>query len=134
VVRTTPVPAAIAPPDDAVDEAPPPPKPAPKPTEKPAPKPAKAADKTVDKPADKPAPTGWRVQLGAYATRAKAEDVWAGVKAKQKAAIGAAKPVFEPAGGIVKLQIGPYPSSGAAHDACERLSAAGTACFTVAPH
>lgn len=74
-------------------------------------------------------PTGWRVQLGAFSTRAQAEASWKGIKAKDRAAAGGKPAIFDASGSIVKLQIGPYPDKAAARAACDALSAAGKACF-----
>jgi uncharacterized protein len=88
--------------------------------------PAKSTDTT------KPVHKDWRIQLGAFSTQAKADAALADLKAG-KGLTGAAKPVFETGGGIVKLQIGPYASKDAARAACDQLSEAGRACFLVAP-
>lgn len=98
----------------------------PKPVEKPAEKP-KPAEK---KPA--PPPPGWRVQLGAFGKQAQAETAWTEIKAKQKAAIGSAKPIYEPGTSIIKLQMGPYKTRDDAKDACAKLAFSGRACFVVA--
>ena len=90
------------------------------------------------KPADKPKPAtkkpealppGWRVQLGAFGKQAQAEAAWTEIKAKQKAAVGSAKPIYEPGTSIIKLQMGPYKTRDAAKDACAKLAFAGRACF-----
>jgi cell division septation protein DedD len=89
-----------------------------------------AADKP--KPAAKkpePAPPGWRVQLGAFGKQAQAEAAWTDIKTKQKAAVGTAKPIYEPGTSIIKLQMGPYKTRDAAKDACAKLAFAGRACF-----
>ena len=105
----------------------------------PAPKPVvvKAVQKPqpVDKPkvAEKtkvvePAP-GWRVQLGAFGKKAQAEAAWAEVVAKQKAAVGKAKPIYAPGTSIIKLQMGPYKTRDLAKDACAKIAFSGRACF-----
>lgn len=92
----------------------------------------KAADKTKiadqAKAAD-PVASGWRVQLGAFGSRAQAETAWTDIKKKQKAAIGKTKPSYDPGRGIVKLQLGPYKTRAEAKDACAKLAFAGQACF-----
>jgi len=106
----------------------------------PAPKPSEPVQETADaKPADKPrpvakpaiaqAPPGWRVQLGAFGKRAQAEAAWAELRAKQKAAIGSAKPIYEPGASIIKLQMGPYKTRAEARDACAKIAFGGRACF-----
>ena len=91
------------------------------------PKPVQVAA-AVAKPVAK-APPGWRVQLGAFARRAQAEAAWAEVKAKQKQLVANTKPIYEPAGSVTKLQLGPYASKTAARDACARIAFSGRACF-----
>jgi cell division septation protein DedD len=92
---------------------------------------AKPADKPrpVAKPAIAQAPPGWRVQLGAFGKRAQAEAAWAELRAKQKAAIGSAKPIYEPGASIIKLQMGPYKTRAEARDACAKIAFGGRACF-----
>ncbi len=116
-------PAAGTPPPPKVEA----PKPAPKPeTAKPAgPKPEAA------KP--KPVPKGWRVQLGAFSTAAKAEAAWAATRKAVANPPGNGKPIYDAGEGIVKLQLGPFASKAEAQKACAQLSDAGRACFTVAP-
>jgi hypothetical protein len=84
--------------------------------------------KTVAKKPEEP-PPGWRVQLGAFGKQAQAETAWNEIKAKQKTAIGTAKPIYEPGTSIIKLQMGPYKTREAAKDACAKLAFAGRACF-----
>ena len=101
--------------------------------------PTKPAEKPVEKATDKPKavekskavepPPGWRVQLGAFGKRAQAEAAWDEVKARQKAAVGSAKPIYEPGGSIIKLQIGPYKTRDEAKDACAKIAFSGRACF-----
>lgn len=91
--------------------------------EKPAEKPKAAAKKPAEPP------PGWRVQLGAFGKQAQAETAWNEIKTKQKAAVGTAKPIYEPGTSIIKLQMGPYKTRDAAKDACAKLAFAGRACF-----
>ena len=91
--------------------------------EKPAEKPKAAATKPAEPP------PGWRVQLGAFGKQAQAETAWNEIKTKQKAAVGAAKPIYAPGTSIIKLQMGPYKTRDAAKDACAKLAFAGRACF-----
>ena len=92
---------------------------------KPKPKPVETAAATPPKPK----PSGWRVQLGAFSERQKAEAAWTDVKTKQKALVANAKPIYEASGNVTKLQIGPYPSKTAARDACAKIAFSGRACF-----
>jgi hypothetical protein len=91
--------------------------------EKPVEKPKTAAKKPTEPP------PGWRVQLGAFGKQAQAETAWNEIKTKQKAAVGTAKPIYEPGTSIIKLQMGPYKTREAAKDACAKLAFAGRACF-----
>ncbi|MGL4541119.1 MAG: SPOR domain-containing protein, partial [Polymorphobacter sp.] len=91
------------------------------------------APKPAAKPAAKPAPKGWRVQLGAFSTSAKAEAAWAATRKAVSDLPGTGKPIYDAGDTIVKLQLGPFVSKAEAQKACAQLSAAGRACFTVAP-
>ena len=95
--------------------------------------PPKAKPKPVEtaaaEPPPKPKPTGWRVQLGAFSERQKAEAAWTDVKSKQKALVANTKPIYEASGNVTKLQIGPYPTKTAAKDACAKIAFSGRACF-----
>jgi TPR repeat protein len=93
---------------------------------KPKPKPVETA---AAEPQPKPKPTGWRVQLGAFSERQKAEAAWTDVKTKQKTLVANAKPIYEASGNVTKLQIGPYPNKSAARDACAKIAFSGRACF-----
>ncbi|MBC7506073.1 MAG: sel1 repeat family protein, partial [Sandarakinorhabdus sp.] len=59
---------------------------------------AQVADKSkvADKAKPVETPPGWRVQLGAFGKKAQAEAAWDDVVAKQKTAVGKAKPIYEP--------------------------------------
>lgn len=96
------------------------------------PKPAPAKPKPIETAAaapPKPKPSGWRVQLGAFSERQKAEAAWTDVKTKQKALVANTKPIYEASGNVTKLQIGPYPTKTAARDACAKIAFSGRACF-----
>ena len=88
-----------------------------------------AAPKPKPEPKPEAKPTGWRVQLGAFAKRAQAEAAWTEVKTKQKQLVANTKPIYEPAGSVTKLQLGPYPNKTAARDACAKIAFSGRACF-----
>ncbi len=94
---------------------------------------AKPAPVKTAAPAAKPVPapaaaSGWRVQLGAFGTEAKARTVWTGVSGK--AGLKGLEPSFVKAGAVTRLQAGPLANRAAADRACK---AAGVACFPVAP-
>jgi hypothetical protein len=97
------------------------------------PRPVQVATAVAPKPKPEPKPeakpTAWRVQLGAFAKRAQAEAAWTEVKTKQKQLVANTKPIYEPAGSVTKLQLGPYPSKTAARDACAKIAFSGRACF-----
>ncbi len=76
-----------------------------------------------------PKPTGWRVQLGAFSSRKLAEAAWARVGTDAGPGTGKAKPIYDAAGPVTKLQLGPYATREAAREACARLAFAGKACF-----
>ncbi len=77
----------------------------------------------------KPKPSGWRVQLGAYAKPAQAEAAWASFYKAHKDAAGKTRPLYDSDGGVTKLQLGPFPDKAAAKDACARMAFAGQSCF-----
>ncbi|WP_419814224.1 SPOR domain-containing protein [Glacieibacterium sp.] len=120
-----PKPAEIATVDVPTAAAPKPPevKPAAPVVAAPKPEPVKVAEV---KP---PAPTGWRVQLGAFSNKKAADEAWTSVKTAQATAIGKAKPIFDTSGPVVKFQLGPFASRDAARDVCAKLAFAGRACF-----
>jgi cell division septation protein DedD len=120
----------------AAAPAPPPPKPVERPIAPPvttvaipAAEPVKPVETAAAEPPPKPKPSGWRVQLGAFSERQKAEAAWTEVKTKQKALVANTKPIYEASGSVTKLQIGPYPSKTAAKDACAKIAFSGRACF-----
>lgn len=93
----------------------------------PAPKPA-----TVKAPATPivPAPTNtasgaWRIQLGAFSTRASAETQFAKISGR----LAGRQAFYVAAGKVVRLQAGPFESRAAASGACAKL--APTPCFPV---
>ena len=99
----------------------PPKMPAPKPKAamppKPKPKPALAS----------PAAGNWRIQLGAFSQRGGAEALYNRVAGK--AVLAGRRPFYIAAGNVIRLQVGPFISRGAAQAACGSL---GVACFPVA--
>lgn len=116
------------------------PKPTPTPVaaKLPKPTPTPVAAK-VTLPAPKPTPValkptpvavatrgGWKVQLGAFRSRANAETQWTRVRAK----LGGATPTYVAAGPITRLQATGFASKTAAQSACR---ASGVACVVVAP-
>ena len=69
----------------------------------------------------------WRVQLGAFAVHGNADKLWAALGGRSELA---GKTMLKvPAGAVVKLQAGGYPSRVAAEDACQSLKHAGHDCL-----
>ena len=96
--------------------------------------PAKAAATATAAKAPKPRPvetapaaTGeWRIQLGAFSKQGSAEALYR--KLAGKSALARRRPFYVPAGGVTRLQVGPFESKAAAQAAC---SALGVACLAV---
>ena len=78
-----------------------------------------------------PAARSIRVQIGAFASRAEATARWTALTAAQKTIVGPAPPIITERDGIVRLQVGPYPTRSAAQSICKRLNAARVSCFVV---
>jgi uncharacterized protein len=74
-----------------------------------------------------PARGAWRVQLGAFSTRAAAEGLFK--KLSASSALAGRQPHYVPVGKMTRLQAGPFESRGAAAAACAKL--APQACFAV---
>lgn len=96
-----------------------------------APVPARAKPAPVKQQVAKAAPTvpvsgHWRVQLGAFSKRATAEALYHRISGKP--AIAGRTPYYVNAGPVIRLQIGPFASKGAAASACSSL---GIACFAI---
>lgn len=91
------------------------------PAAKPAPMP-RPAPAPVAKPAAvaQPAPVrdgGWRVQLGAFKDGGNARRLWSGLAGK----FAGRQPYYEQAGGVTRLQVGPFASSAEASRACAAI-------------
>lgn len=72
----------------------------------------------------------WRIQLGAFSQRSSAEALYR--KLAGSAPVAGRQQFLVPAGSVIRLQVGPYPSKSAATAACNSLSGRGHACFPVA--
>ena len=95
---------------------------------KPAPTKVAKADPSRARPAPaSPIAGDWRIQLGAFSQRSGAEALYQRISGK--AAVAGRRPFYVAAGNIIRLQVGPYASRGAAQAACGLL---GSACFPVA--
>ena len=96
----------------------------------PARPPAKANPTPVASSARAPVKMGtWRVQLGAFAKRASAENLFK--RLSDSAALAGRQPFYVAAGAVTRLQVGPFESRAAAAAACAALSAKGQPCFPV---
>jgi cell division septation protein DedD len=73
----------------------------------------------------------WRIQLGAFSKRSSAETLYK--RLSGSAPVSGKQPFLVPAGGVTRLQVGPYTSRTAASAACSALASKGQACFPVAP-
>ena len=122
VSGTTPPRASATTPPPAI-ERPALPTPAPAPTRPPATRPAAPAA-----PAATVAQAGgrWRIQLGAFSSRANAQRAWSQVSGR----LPGLQPHYVAVGALTRLQAGPLASRAAAERAC---AAARQACFPVAP-
>jgi uncharacterized protein len=76
-----------------------------------------------------PAGTGWRVQLGAYANERAARTAWATLVSQSAALLKGQAPIYNPRGGLVRLQVGPFEARPEAAELCAKLAAAGRPCF-----
>ena len=83
---------------------------------------AKAPEKAVN-------PEGWKVQLGAYANERAARTAWATLVSQSAKLLKGQTPVYNPRGGLVRLQVGPFDDRPEAAELCAKLSAAGRPCF-----
>lgn len=74
-----------------------------------------------------PAATGaWRIQLGAFSKQGSAKALYS--KLAGKSALAGRRAFYVPAGGVTRLQVGPFESKAAAQAACNAL---GVACLAV---
>jgi cell division septation protein DedD len=73
-----------------------------------------------------PVSGGWRIQLGAFSQRGSAEALYQRVAGKP--ALAGRSPYFIASGAVIRLQVGPFVSKGAAAAAC---AAIGVPCFPV---
>lgn len=69
----------------------------------------------------------WRLQLGAFGVRSNADRLWD--RMSKKSALSGKKKFIVPAGRVVKLQVGGYPSRASAQSACNALKGSGQECI-----
>ena len=74
--------------------------------------------------------TVWHVQLGAFSSRQRAEQLWSALPGKFPG-LGNRQPAYVPAGKLTKLQAGPFASREEAAKFCEQLGGGGQPCFPV---
>jgi TPR repeat protein len=74
---------------------------------------------------------GWKVQLGAFGSRAAAETLW--TKLSAQPAFAAVAPVYVPVNSVTRLQAGPFKDRAGATAACEAAKSAGQDCFPLQP-
>ncbi|BEU99547.1 SPOR domain-containing protein [Novosphingobium olei] len=100
---------------------------------KPATAPASATSTPSAPSSTRPIPAAgpWRVQLGAFATKANADALWA--KARLRPEIAGHARIDLSAQGITRLQAGGYASEADATRACGGLKAAGITCLVTKP-
>lgn len=77
---------------------------------------------------------GWRIQLGAFGSRSKAEAAWDSLKSRSSE-LGGMSPHFEPVPGqpLTRLQVKGVESQADAIRLCAHAAAAGFDCFPVKP-
>lgn len=73
----------------------------------------------------------WRVQVGAFSRRARAEEAWQEIRQASAGLLKSAAPHYEEAGNVVRLQIGAYDRAAEATALCDSLKQAGHSCFIV---
>lgn len=105
------------------------------PPERPREKPQSGLEAEPKKPAGKAdakaeaAAEGWKVQLGAYANERAARTAWATLVSQSATLLKGKTPVYNPRGGLVRLQVGPFEARPDAAELCAKLAAAGRPCF-----
>jgi len=72
----------------------------------------------------------WRIQLGAFSERPRAEALWRRL-ANQSSALAALQPYLVRAGSLTRLQAGPFQTRAEAQRACRAATQAGSECITV---
>jgi hypothetical protein len=87
---------------------------------------AKPDKKPAEAKATPPVTGEWRIQLGSFAQKSNAETLVK--KLFRKEALDGRTFYYVPAGGVTRLQVGPFESKSAASSACK---AVGVACFAI---
>jgi len=71
----------------------------------------------------------WRVQLGAFSDETKAKNLWNSLE-RRISALSGMQPYLVKAGGITRLQAGPFATKAQADSMCGSVKAAGNDCIT----
>lgn len=95
----------------------------------PAPTPAPAAPVAIAAPVQAVASGDWRVQLGAFNDENKAKNLWNTLESRVSTLSGL-QPYLVKAGGITRLQAGPFATKAQAESICSNVKAAGNDCIT----
>jgi len=82
-------------------------------------------------PLPRPAAKGWRVQVGAFSSRANADRLWAQLKPRGSSPL---VPLFRYDGRVTRLQIGPFDSAAKAEAFCQHVRDTVQDCFRVLPN
>ena len=94
----------------------------------PSPKPLPAPPVTTSIPVRADAGGDWRVQLGAFSDEDKAKNLWTKLEGSVSALAGM-QPYLVRAGGITRLQAGPFASRAQADSMCSSVKASGNDCI-----
>ncbi len=103
--------------------------PAPTAAPAPAPTPTAAAPVATAAPVQAVVSGDWRVQLGAFSDENKAKNLWNSLEGRVSALTGL-QPYLVKAGGITRLQAGPFATKAQAESMCSSIKAAGNDCIT----
>ncbi|NCN84716.1 MAG: hypothetical protein GW808_01940 [Sphingomonadales bacterium] len=95
----------------------------------PTPTPAPAAPAATAAPVRAAASGDWRVQLGAFSDEDKAKNLWTSLESRVSALAGM-QPYLVKAGGITRLQAGPFATQAQAESMCSSVKASGNDCIT----
>ncbi len=95
----------------------------------PTPTPVPAAPVATPAPVRAVAGGDWRVQLGAFSDENKAKTLWTKLEGSVSALAGL-QPYLVRAGGITRLQAGPFATQAQADSMCSSVKASGNDCIT----
>jgi len=95
----------------------------------PTPTPAPAAPVATAAPVRAAASGDWRVQLGAFSDEDKAKTLWTSLE-RRVSALAGMQPYLVKAGGITRLQAGPFATQAQAESMCSSVKASGNDCIT----